>query len=471
MDKTHIAIIGGGPGGYVAAFKAADLGLEVTLVDEEVNPGGICLYRGCIPSKALLHIAKLLNEAKEAEKWGVKFAEPELDLDRLRAWKDEVVAKMTGGLGQLLKARKLNHVQGRARFLDAHTLHIDEADGSQRELQFEHAILATGSSPAVPGVFRIDSDRIMDSTGALELADIPEQMLVIGGGIIGMELGQVYAALGTRVSVVEMLPGLIPPADRDLVKPLHDKAAERFAEIMLNTQVTQVVAGVNGLEVHLQDPTGNTATKTYDKILLSVGRVPNSGEIGLENTAVTLDEHNYVQVDGQLRTAEPSIFAIGDLVGAALAHTASHQGAMVAEILAGHDKLVFEPSAIPNVVYTDPEIAWCGLTEEEAKKEGREVKVARFPWAASGRATTQDINNGVTKLLIDPQSDRILGVGIAGSGAGELIAEGVLAVEMAALASDIQLSIHPHPTLSETVMEAAEVHYGQSPHLYAPKRG
>ena len=470
MNTTKLAIIGGGPGGYVAAFKAADLGLDVTLIDEEVNPGGVCLYRGCIPSKALLHIAKLLNESREAKKWGVKFAEPEIDLHRLREWKNEVITKMTGGLGQLVKARKLKHIQGRARFVDAHTLHIDKADGDQGQLQFENVILATGSRPAVPGVFRLDTDRIMDSTGALELNDIPASMLVVGGGIIGMELGQAYASLGTKVSVVEMLPGLIPPADRDLVKPLQNKVVERFEEVMLNTQLTQLEEGPDGLTVHLQDPDGKKSAKTYDKILLSVGRVPNSGDIGLETTAITVDERNYVQVDGQMRTAEPSVFAIGDLVGASLAHTASHQGAMVSEVIAGHDKLVFEPNAIPSVVYTDPEIAWCGLTEEEAKKIGRRIKIARFPWAASGRATTQDTNDGVTKLLIDPETDRVLGVGIAGSGAGELIAEGVLAIEMAALASDIQLSIHPHPTLSETVMEAAEVHYGQSPHLYAPKR-
>ena len=470
MNTTKLAVIGGGPGGYVAAFKAADLGLGVTLIDEEVNPGGVCLYRGCIPSKALLHIAKLLNESREAEKWGVKFAEPEIDLYRLREWKNEVITKMTGGLGQLVKARKLKQMQGRARFVDAHTLHIDKADGDQDQLQFENAILATGSRPAMPGVFRLDTDRIMDSTGALELNDIPASMLVVGGGIIGMELGQAYAALGTKVSVVEMLPGLIPPADRDLVKPLQDKVAERFEEVMLNTQLTQLEEGPDGLTVHLQDPDGKKSAKTYDKILLSVGRVPNSDDIGLETTAITVDERNYVQVDGQMRTAEPSVFAIGDLVGASLAHTASHQGAMVSEVIAGHDKLVFEPNAIPSVVYTDPEIAWCGLTEEEAKKIGRRIKVARFPWAASGRATTQDTNDGITKLLIDPETDRVLGVGIAGSGAGELIAEGVLAIEMAASASDIQLSIHPHPTLSETVMEAAEVHYGQSPHLYAPKR-
>ena len=470
MKKTQVAVIGGGPGGYVAAFKAADLGLDVTLIDEEANPGGVCLYRGCIPSKALLHIAKLLNEAREAEKWGVKFAAPELDLDRLRTWKDAVVAKMTNGLGQLVKARKLDHIRGRARFTAANTLDIDQADGSKSQLQFDYAILATGSRPTVPGVFRIESERIVDSTGALALVDVPDSLLVVGGGIIGMELGQVYAALGTRVSVVEMLPGLIPLADRDLVKPLHNKVAERFEEVMLNTQVTNLQEGADGLIVELKAPDGSTVSKTYDKILLSVGRIPNSENIGLEHTAIAVDERNYVQVDSQMRTAESSIFAIGDLVGAALAHTASHHGALVAEIIAGHDKLIFEPNAIPNVVYTDPEIAWCGLTEEEAKKEGRAVKIARFPWAASGRATAQDAHDGVTKLLVDPDTDRILGVGISGSGAGELIAEGVLAIEMAALATDLQHSIHPHPTLSETVMEAAEVHYGQSPHLYSPKR-
>ena len=331
------------------------------------------------------------------------------------------------------------------------------------------------SKQALIDLVQLTRRRRATSERARELAEeaskaFPGSLLVVGGGIIGMELGQVYAALGSRVSVVEMLPGLIPPADRDLVKPLHNKVAERFDEIMLNTQVTNLQEGADGLTVELKTPAGSTESKTYDKILLSVGRVPNSEDIGLEHTAIAVDERNYVQVDGQMRTAESSIFAIGDLVGAALAHTASHQGALVAEIIAGHDKLVFEPNAIPNVVYTDPEIAWCGLTEEEAKKEGRAVKVARFPWAASGRATTQDTNDGVTKLLIDPDTDRILGVGITGSGAGELIAEGVLAVEMAALATDLQHSIHPHPTLSETVMEAAEVHYGLSPHLYSPKR-
>ena len=470
MDKVQLAVIGGGPGGYVAAFKAADLGLDVALIDPEAHPGGVCLYRGCIPSKALLHVSKLLYEAREAEHWGIQFAAPAIDLPKLRAAKDAVVAQMTQGLGQLVRARKLTYMQGHARFLNPHTLQIDKADGHQSTLQFERAILATGSRPAVPALFDQPSDRIMDSTAAVALRDIPASMLVVGGGIIGMELGQVYAALGTQVSVVEMLPGLIPPADRDLVKPLHAKAAERFDDIMLNTQVTALDERDDGLAVQLQTNDGQSFSKTYAKILLAVGRVPNSEGLGLEHTAVGLDERGFVQVDDQLRTAESAIFAIGDLIGAALAHTAAHQGSLAAEVVAGRDKQVFAPHAIPNVVYTDPEIAWCGFTEEEAKEQGRAVAVARFPWSASGRATTQGTSDGLTKLLIDPQTDRILGVGIAGSGAGELIAEGVLAVEMAALAADVQLSIHPHPTLSETLMEAAESHYGPSAHLYAPKR-
>ncbi|MGY8825590.1 MAG: dihydrolipoyl dehydrogenase [Candidatus Latescibacterota bacterium] len=471
MDKTQLVVIGGGPGGYVAAFKAADQGLDVTLIDPEVNPGGVCLYRGCIPSKALLHVAKLLNESKEASHWGVHFAEPEINLDQLRAYKDDVVAKMTGGLGQLVKARKLKHLRGYARITGPNSIEVALVEGGTQSLQFENAILSTGSRPAVPGIFALDDERIMDSTSALALRDVPASLLVVGGGIIGMELGQVYAALGSEVSVVEMMPGLVPPADRDLVKPLQSRVQQHFSDIWLNTKVTQIAPGDTGIEVHFESPDGQTFTKSFAKLLLSVGRVPNSGELGLENTGVQLDPRGYVQVDDQMRTGERSIFAIGDLIGAGLAHTASHQGTLVAEILAGHDKLVFEPSAIPNVVYTDPEIAWCGLTEEDAKKQGLKIKVARFPWSASGRATTIDRNDGLTKMLIDPDTDRILGVGIAGTGAGELIAEGVLAVEMAALASDLQLSIHPHPTLSETMMETAEAYYGQSPHLYAPKRG
>lgn len=471
-DSTQLVVIGAGPGGYVAAFKAADLGLDVTLIDLDPNPGGVCLYRGCIPSKALLHVSRLLTESREAEEWGIKFAEPEVDLDQLRAFKDRVVARMTGGLGQLSKARKVNYIQGRARFTGPQSLKVEKEDGAESELSFEHAILATGSRPAMPRLFDIGDDlRVMDSTSALELADIPARLLVVGGGIIGVELGSVYAALGSAVSVVEMMPGLVPPADRDLVKPLHSMLDKRFENIMVATKVTSVQADGDAISVEMEAADGTKSSAQYDKLLISVGRIPNSQDLGLETTAVAVNEAGYVQIDGQRRTAEASIFAIGDIIGSGLAHTASHEGTVAAEVIAGHHpRVVFEPNAIPSVVYTDPEVAWCGLTEEEARSEGREIAVSRFPWAASGRATTVDRNEGLTKIIVDPETDRVLGVGIVGVGAGELIAEGVLAVEMAALVSDLQLTIHPHPTLSETVMEAAEAHYGQSPHIYAPKK-
>lgn len=470
MDKTQVAVIGGGPGGYVAAFRAADLGLQVTLIDQEANPGGVCLYRGCIPSKALLHVAKLLTEAREAEAWGIKFAKPRIDLEQLNAWKAKVVSRMTGGLGQLVKARKIRFVQGTARLIDGRTLTVQQADGKETRLQFEHAVLATGSRPATVPLFPVGDPRVIDSTGALALEEIPRSLLVVGGGYIGLELGSVYAALGSRVSVVEMMDGLILPADRDLVKPLQTRLESLFEEILLNTRVAGMQPAAKGLEVAFEDAAGNKSSKLYQKVLVSVGRRPNTENLGLEQTRVALNERGFVQVDGQRRTAEPTIFAIGDLIGSGLAHTASHEGMVAAEVIAGR-KVTFEPHAIPAVVFTDPEIAWCGLTEQEAQKQGRTVKVARFPWAASGRATTLDRNEGLTKLVIDPANERVLGVGIVGPGAGELIAEGVLAVEMAALASDLRLTIHAHPTLSETLMEAAEVYFGESPHLFAPKRG
>ena len=470
MPDTQLAVVGGGPGGYVAAFKAADLGVQVTLVELGENPGGVCLYRGCIPSKALLHVSKLLNEAKEAAEWGITFGEPQIDFEKLNSWKDHVVGYLTGGLGQLARARKITYIRGRATFLDPHTLQIDRTDGGAEQLSFEHAILATGSCPTVIPTFDIGSERVMDSTSALELRLIPKSLLVVGGGIVGLELGTVYASLGSTVSVVEMLPGLVPPADRDLVVPLERRLEKLFDKIMVSTTVTQIAESADGIEVDFEDADGNTSSASYERLLISVGRTPNSRDLGLENTAVRVDERGFVQVDVQRRTAEPSIFAIGDVIGSGLAHTASHEGAAAAEVIAGHDKVAFEPNAIPNVVYTDPEIAWCGLTEEEANQQGRAVEISRFPWAASGRATTVGRNEGVTKLIVDPETDRILGVGIVGVGAGELISEGVLAIEMAAQAKDVLLTIHPHPTLSETVMEAAETYYGLSPHIYAPKK-
>jgi dihydrolipoamide dehydrogenase len=469
INSTQVAVVGGGPGGYAAAFLAADLGLQVALVDAEPNPGGVCLYRGCIPSKALLHAARVITESREAAHWGIKFSEPQIDLDKLRAWKDDVVQKLTGGLGQLSKQRKVTYIQGWANFLDAGTLKIQNQRGEER-LRFEHAILATGSRPAILPSLSLDSPRILDSTTALELPDIPKTMLVIGGGYIGLELGTVYAALGTQVSVVEMLSGLLPGVDRDLVSPLAKRMQGVFRSIMLNSKVVAMKEEKTGIRVRIEGPEITEPEQVFEKVLVSVGRKPNSSGFGLENARVEIDSRGFVKVDAHRRTAEPTIFAIGDVAGEPmLAHKATHEGLVAAEVIAGH-KVAFEPQAIPAVVFTDPEVAWCGLTETQAKQEKRPITVARFPWGASGRAVTLDRPEGVTKLIIDPESEIVLGVGIVGTGAGELIAEGVLAVEMAALASDIKLSIHPHPTLSETIMESAEVFFGQSTHVYRPKK-
>jgi len=468
--KTHLAVIGGGPGGYAAAFLAADLGLEVTLIDPEANPGGVCLYRGCIPSKALLHIAKLLNETEEAANWGVEFQKPKIDLGKLREYKNGVVNKLTNGTGQLLKQRNISHIRGRAVFLDSHTLEITKPDNEKSQLSFDFAILATGSRPAAISKLAVDSPRVMNSTSALDLDDIPGSLLVIGGGYIGLEMGTVYAALGSKVSVVEMMPGLLPGADRDLVRILSKRLEERFENIMLKTKVVEMKTLKESVKVTFENENGEREEKKYEKVLISIGRKPNSDSIGLENTKIETDKRGFILVDEQRRTKEASIYAIGDIAGEPmLAHKASHEGRVAAEAIAGH-KTAYEPQAIPAVVFTDPEIAWCGLTENEAKEKGIKVEVMRFPWAASGRAITMDRTDGLTKLLFDPETERILGMGIAGAGAGELIAEGVLAIEMAALASDIKLSIHAHPTLSETVMESAEMFFGQATHVYRPKR-
>jgi dihydrolipoamide dehydrogenase len=468
--NVQVAVLGGGPGGYAAAFLAADLGLSVTLIDREANPGGVCLYRGCIPSKALLHVARLLHETKAARDMGVSFGDPDIDIDALRAWKDDVVARQTGGLGQLVKARKVTYVRGTGRFEDANTIAVDLEGGGSESVHFEHAVVATGSSPARVPAFDVDSPRLLDSTSALALADVPGSLLVVGGGYIGLELGSVYAALGAKVSVVEMLPGILPGADRDLVKVLHKRIESDFESIMVDTRVVGMSAGKKNVSVSFEGTNAPKDTMAFEKVLVSVGRKPNSKGLGLEKTKVELDDRGFVVVDAQRRTAEPSIFAIGDVVGEPmLAHKASHEGRVAVEVIAG-EKVAFEPAAIPAVIFTDPEIAWCGLTETRAREEGRDVAVAKFPWAASGRATTLERNDGLTKLVIDPATERVLGVGIAGVGAGDMIAEGVLAIEMAALASDLKLSIHPHPTLSETVMEAAEVFFGQSSHVYRPRR-
>ncbi len=471
MDKTttQLVVIGGGPGGYAAAFYAADIGLDVTLIDREKNPGGVCLYRGCIPSKALLHVAKLIRETRESAEWGVTFSEPKIDLDKLRAWKESVVAKMTGGLGTLSKQRKITFIQGTASFVDANTLQISGENGEQT-LAFEHAIIATGSRPTrIPGL-SIDSPRVMNSTAALALEDIPGSLLVIGGGYIGLELGSVYSALGSQVTVVEMMPSLLPGADKDLVTVLSKELKKSLHKIYLNTRVAELRDTGTGIEVKLEGDKVDEPVQNFDKVLIAVGRTPNNSGFGLENTGIGLDEKGFIPVNEKRQTAVAHIYAIGDIAGEPmLAHKASHEARVAVDAILGK-KVAFEPNAIPAVVFTDPEVAWCGLTENEAKAQGITVEVARFPWAASGRATTLGRSDGVTKLIIDPETQRVLGVGIAGPGAGELISEGVLAVEMAALASDVALSIHPHPTLAETVMEAAEMFYGHSTHVYRPKR-
>ena len=469
--NLRVAVIGGGPGGYAAAFLAADLGMNVTLIDPELNPGGVCLYRGCIPSKALLHVAKLLEESHQAKDWGIEFAEPKIDLARLRSWKEGVVKKLTGGLGVLSKQRKVTFIQGRAAFENSTSVRVTKADGSQESLTFDRIVIATGSRPAIVPALKLDTPRMMDSTGALNLEDIPVTLLVVGGGYIGLELGSVYAALGTRVTVVEMLPGLLPGADRDLVLPLYKRLEKMFEGILINTTVASVKDEGNGILATFEGPDVKEREKVFDRVLVSVGRKPNSEIPGLEKTQVKVGQRGFIQVNKQLQTDDPSIYAIGDVVGEPmLAHKASHEGRVAVEAIAGH-KVAFEPNAIPAVVFTDPEIAWAGLTETQAQKENIEVKVAKFPWAASGRAVTLDRPEGLTKLLIDPKTERVLGVGIVGAGAGEMIAEGVLAIEMAALARDVAMSIHPHPTLTETVMESAEVFFGTSTHIYRPKRG
>jgi dihydrolipoamide dehydrogenase len=469
-SNLHIAVIGGGPGGYAAAFLAADIGLKVTLIDPEINPGGVCLYRGCIPSKALLHIAKLIDETRHAKNWGIDYNDPKIDLPRLRSWKEGVVKKLTGGLGVLSKQRKVEYIQGRAAFENSNTLRVSRANGSEDSLTFDRIVIATGSRPAIVPSLKLETPRMMDSTSALDLSDVPGTLLVVGGGYIGLELGTVYAALGSKVSVVEMLPGLLPGADRDLVLPLHKRMEKVLDSILLNTTVAAVKQEPNGIRVTFDGPEVKEPEKLFDKVLVSVGRKPNSEIPGLEKTQVKVGRRGFIQVNKQLQTDDPAIYAIGDVVGEPmLAHKASHEGRTAVEAIAG-DKVAFEPNAIPAVVFTDPEIAWCGLTETQAQKDNREFKVAKFPWGASGRALTMDRTEGMTKLLIDPQTERVLGVGIVGVGAGELIAEGVLAIEMGALAKDIALTIHPHPTLSETIMESAEVFFGTSTDVYRPKR-
>lgn len=468
-QHAEIVVIGAGPGGYPAAFAAADHGKKVVLVNEEQNPGGVCLQRGCIPSKALLHVAKLIHEAADAVEHGLTFGKPKIDLDKLRAFKNGVIGQLTGGIQSLCKARGVTLVQARATFANSNTLNLAKPDGSTEQLTFDKAVIATGSQPAMPPMFAIGDPRVMDSTGALALEDIPKKLLVIGGGYIGLEMGCVYAALGSEVTVVEALPTILAAADRDLVRPLQKRLEGQFKAIHVNTKVLSLTASKAGIVVEMQGE-GLEPKQTFDRVLVSVGRKPNSKNLGLENTKVQIDEKGFIKIDRCCRTADPNILAIGDVAGEPmLAHKATREAKVAIEALVG-EPAEFDNIAIPAVVFTDPELAWCGLTETEAKAQERDVKVIRFAWAASGRAQSLARTEGLTKLIIENKTERILGVGIVGAGAGELISEGVLAVETAAVARDLADSIHPHPTLSETLMEAAEAFIGQATHMYRPAR-
>jgi dihydrolipoamide dehydrogenase len=464
--QTDLVVLGGGPGGYAAAFLAADKGMNVALVDSRERPGGVCLHAGCIPSKALLHAARLIIDAREAETWGIKFGKPHIDVAALRAQEFKIIDTMSKNLLELAKKRKVDFIHSRGSFESSTALKLDNGT----RVEFKHCIVATGSSPVKIPALNIDSPRVLDSTSALKLDEVPDKLLVVGGGYIGLELGTVYAALGSKVTVVELTGGLLPGVDRDLVRPLQGRLEHLFEKIYLETKVAKLEETKSGIKVQLEGAEVQDKEPVFGRVLVSVGRKPNSKDLGLEHTKVQLDEKGFVKVDEQRRSTDEHIFAIGDVAGEPmLAHKASHEGKVAVEAIAG-EAAAFEPWAIPAVVFTDPEIAWCGLTEGDAKKQKREVKVARFPWGASGRAMTLSRTEGLTKLIVDAETERVLGIGIVGAGAGELIGEAVLAVEMAATARDLSLIIHAHPTLSESIGEAADMIFGTATHLLRPKK-
>ncbi len=467
-QQTEVLVIGGGPGGYAAAFRAADLGMDVTLVDIAERPGGVCLFHGCIPSKTFLHVAELIYDAAHAESLGIRFEPPKIDLEAIRTWKGKVVDKLANGLVNLSDHRGIQRIRGRAVFESSDKVRLHESDIGH--IKFKHAILASGSHPVpFPGLKFKKGGRIMNSNGALQLADIPDSLLIVGGGYVGLELGTVYAALGSRVSVVELGDRLLPGVDVDLVKPLSRHLHEIFESITLNTRVNSMEENDTGVAVTFEDQ-GDKPERIFDRVLIAIGRRPNTLDIGLENTGIKTDGYGFVVVNEQQRTADDRIFAVGDVVGGMmLAHKATHEGKVAAEVIAAKPS-AFDARAIPAVVYTDPQIAYCGLTEEQAQKENREVAVNRFPWNASGRALTMDAAEGLTKMIIEPETGRILGLGVVGRDAEGIISEGVLAVEMGALAGDVALSIHPHPTLSETEGEAAEIFLGTATHVLPPKK-
>lgn len=466
--QTEIVVVGAGPGGYAAAFYAADLGKKVILVEQDKSLGGVCLNRGCIPSKALLHAAHAVAVARESQHRGITFAPPTVDLGALRAWKNSILVKLSSGVAQLAKSRGVEVWNGRGYFEGSTKLRV-ETDQGQKFIHFEQAIVAVGSKSAMPKAFDLGNPRVMTSSEALEVEEVPERLLVVGGGYIGMELGTVYATLGSKVTLVEALDGILLGADPDLVRPVMAYAKRSFSEIRLGTKVGKMAT--HGKQINVEMEGGGRKTEEfYDRVLVAVGRVPNCRDLGLENTKVTTDEKGFIKVNEKQQTDDPAIYAVGDVAGGVLlAHKASREARVAVEVILGQDT-VFSDVVIPAVVFTDPEVAWCGLTEAEAKQKSRHVEVAKFPWTASGRALSFDRTDGLTKLIIDPETERILGVGIVGSGAGELISEGVLAVEMGVTAKDLALSVHPHPTLSETLMEAAEAFYGHATHTFARKK-
>jgi dihydrolipoamide dehydrogenase len=462
MD-TEIVVVGAGPGGYAAAFYAAELGKKVVLVEREARLGGVCLNRGCIPSKALLNAAHILTAARESEHRGISFGPPTVDLTKLRTWKDGILARLSGGVAQLAKLRNVQVVHGRGYFEDSNTLRVETEQG-QQFIKYQQAILAVGSKSAMPKAFDLGNPRIMTSREALEVEEIPETLLVVGGGYIGMELGTVYATLGSKVVLVEALETILAGADPDLARPVMSYARKAFKEVRLKTKVGKMSTSGKQIKVEFEAD-GQKKEELYDRVLVAVGRTPNSLDLGLENTKVTLDDRGFVKVNERQQTTDPAIYAIGDIAGGVLlAHKATKEGRIAVEVITGGTSTSANV-VIPAVVFTDPEVAWCGLTEAEAKEKGISVKVSKFPWGASGRALTLDRPEGLTKLIVDPNSERVLGIGIVGHGAGELISEGALAVEMGATVKDLALTVHPHPTLSETLMEAAEAFYGHATHI------
>ena len=469
-EKTHdLIIIGAGPGGYRAAFMAADLGLDVTLIDPELNPGGVCLYRGCIPTKALLHLTKIKTDAEHAKDLGIKFSEPEVDIEKVIDWKNKVVKQLTGGLGQLVKARKINYIKSRAKFINSNTVELS-GDKEGEKITFKKAIIATGATPVTIPSINIDSEHVIDSTKALDLKEVPQKMLIIGAGYIGLEMATIYKALGSQVSVVELTNDFMPGMDSDLVAEYKKTNKDLFNDVFLETKVKEIKEQGKQLEVSFKDKEDKTFKKKYDKVLVAIGQKPNTEGLGLENTSVEQDDKGFIKVNKNQQTSNENIFAIGDIAGQPLlAHKAGYEGRIAAEVIAGKKDAVNDARAIPAVVYTEPEIASCGLSEKEAKEKGIDFKTVKFAWAASGRAIAMNEKTGFTKLLIDKKTERVLGAGIVGRNAGDMIPELALAIEMAATAEDIALTIHPHPTLSETIMEAAEIFYGHAAHVFSKK--